>query len=236
MKKHYYQFVLVVIALFLPACTYAQKNPTIDEAIRMTKGGRFLDTNYKVTKPLSAVVFDGKPQKADKNNHKVTFEVINFGSDGNTVIITMDYGKDGVYSLSYSGKNLHVVPSYYEGKIGILAVLRGNHTDCASLAVAEGNWMLSLNGGKKTYAISSFKKGMTRAEVEDALSDIGLSQFKFTRNSGNLKVYSLFWLDMKKQWNFLGTDYKYQLRNDKRYGDFYFDAQGKLVKWILFFG
>ncbi len=239
MKEKLFKFAIFTIALFLCVTVFAQRDPTIDAAMKMTKGGRFLDTNYKVTKPLSCVIFNGDPTATDPSRHKVTFEIINFGNDGNTVICTLELGQDGIdagvgsnATFSWSGKNLHVLPGY-GGGAGMLAVLRGSK-DCAGLMVKDGKWGLMINTGSNTYTISDFKKGMTRAEVESVVGQLGMSQFKFTRNSGNLKVYSLFWLDQKKRYNYFGTDYHYEMRNDKKYGDFYFDAQGKLVKWLLF--
>ena len=239
MKEKLFKFAIFTIALFLCVTVFAQRDPTIDAAMKMTKGGKFLDANYKITKPLSGLIANGSGVAADPSKHKATFEIINFGNDGNTVILTLELGQDGIdagigssATFSWSGKNLHVLPGY-GGGAGMLAVLRGTK-DCGALIVKDGTWWASVNSGSNTYTIDDFKKGMTRAEVESVVGQLGMSQFKFTRNSGNLKVYSLFWLDMKKQYNFFGTDYKYQMRNDKKYGDFYFDAQGKLVKWLLF--
>jgi hypothetical protein len=230
--KNLIQSVLIMVALLLPMDVIAQRDATIDSAMKLTKGGKFLDANYKITKPLFALVANGDNVPADEAKHKVTFEVINFGTEGNTVLVTLDLGEDGSATYSWSGPNLHVVPGY-DGGSGMLAILRGS-TICGGVGVAKGKWMAMVNTGSNTYTISDFKKGMTRAEVESIVGQLGLSQFKFTRKNGNLNVYSLLWLDQKKQYNFFGTDYHYELRNDKKYGDFYFDAQGKLVKWLLF--
>ena len=233
-KKHFIKIMAIAVAMFVSANSFAQKDPTIEAAKKMTKGGQFLDANYKVTKPLFAVgsMAGGSPQPADETKHKVSFEIINFGTEGNTVLMTLDLGEDGSTTFSWSGPRLHVVPGYGDGA-GMLAVQRGA-TTCGALITSQGKWIAMINKGSDTYTISDFNKGMTRAQVETVVGKLGMSQFKFTRNSGNLKVYSLFWLDQKKQYNFLGTDYHYELRNDKKYGDFYFDAQGKLVKWLLF--
>ena len=224
--------MLIFVALLLPMSVIAQRDATIDSAMKLTKGGNYLDANYKVTKPLFALVANGNNVSADETKHKVTFEIINFGTEGNTVLLTLDLEKEGSQTYSWSGKNLHVLPGY-DGGTGSLAVLRGS-TICGALGVAQGKWLAMVNTGSNTYTISDFKKGMTRAEVEGVVSQLGLSQFKFSRKSGNLNVYSLLWLTEEKRWDFYGRDYKYQLRNDKKYGDFYFDAQGKLVKWLLF--
>ena len=103
------------------------------------------------------------------------------------------------------------------------------------LAYTEGKWVLFVNKDDGTGLIGTLKKGISRAQVEDEVKGLGLSKFKFTRKSGNLDVYTLFWLNQTKQWNAFGTDYHYALRNDKKYGDFYFNAQGKLVKWFMYF-
>lgn len=232
MKKKLFQSVLIVIALLMSTNTFAQRDATIDAAMKMTKGGKYLDANYKITKPLTAIVSNGNAIGTDASQHKVTFEIISFGNEGNTVIMKLDTGEAGTPTFSWSGKNLHVKPGY-GGGAGMLTVLRGS-TECGGLGVAQGKWMAVVNTGSNTYTIHEFEKGMTRAEVENVVCQLGLSQFKFTRNSGNLKVYSFFWLDQKKRYNFFGTDYHYEMRNDKKYGDFYFDAQGKLVKWLLF--
>ena len=230
MKKNLL-FLITTMMLLLPVSSFAQKDATIDQAIKLTKGSKFLEGNFKVTKPLFALTLNGKTLNADQSKHKVTLEVIDFGVEGNTVLMTLDLADQGKYTYTWSGNQVKLAPGYDNG-VGLLTVLRGN-TTCGIVGVKEGNWLAILLQGGKTYTISDFKKGMTRSEVEDLCSELGLSQFKFTRNSGKLKVYSLFWLDMQKRDRLFG-DYYYEMRNDKKYGDFYFDEQGKLVKWFLY--
>ena len=230
MKKLFFVLATAMMLLF-PVSSFAQKDATIDHAIKQTQGGKYIEGNYKVTKPLFALTLNGNTLNADPSKHKVTLEVINFGVEGNTVLMTLDLMDQGKYTYTWSGKQVKVAPGYDNG-VGLLTVLRGN-TTCGIMGVKEGNWLAILLQGGKTYTISDFNKGMTRSEVEDLCGELGLSQFKFTRNSGNLKVYSLFWLDMQKRDRLFG-DYYYEMRNDKKYGDFYFDAQGKLVKWFLY--
>ena len=76
MKEKLFKFVIFTIALFLCVTVFAQRDPTIDAAMKMTKGGRFLDTNYKVTKPLSGLITNGDPTAGDPSRHKVTFEIM----------------------------------------------------------------------------------------------------------------------------------------------------------------
>ena len=85
----------------------------------------------------------------------------------------------------------------------------------------------------KDGAVSSFSRGMLRSEVEKECSSLGLSKFKYTRDSGKYKVYCLYWLDMQKQYDIFG-DYHYNMRNDKKWGEFYFDSQDRLMKWFLY--
>ena len=159
MKKFFPQLVLVVITLMLPLNNYAQTDATIDNAMKMTKGGRFIDTNYKVTKPLFGAILNGKNFPLDESKCKVTFEIVNFGNEGNTVIITFDIGDGEVYSYSWSGTNLHVAPAYDSG-MGHLAVVRGNNTACGALSTMKGKWVVTINTGSDTYTISDIKKGI----------------------------------------------------------------------------
>ena len=181
MKKEFILSGLVLLALILPMCAFAQKDPTIDAAMKMTKGGRFLDANYKITKPLSGLIANGSGVAADPSKHKVTFEIINFGNNGNTVILTLELGQDGIdagigstTTYSWSGQNLHVVPGY-GGGAGMLAVLRGSK-DCGALIGSGGKWVASVNSGSNTYTINDFKKGMTRAEVESVVGQFYTQQ------------------------------------------------------------
>ena len=238
MKQHGYNFKFVLLALLLslPLNGFAQRNSTIDEAKKLTKGGNYIVGNYKVTKPLSRLhtIKDNTTLEGDPTKYKGTLEIINFGTAGNTVLLTLDLGAEGSSTFTWSGKNVNVKP-YYDSGVGILGVFRNGSTLCGGLTCYENKWMAMINTEETAYTISSFKRGMTRSEIEKVVTEIGLSQFKFTRKSGKLDVYSIFWLDQKKRYNFFGTDYKYVLTNDKNYGDFYFDSNGKLVKWFLYF-
>ena len=240
MTQYAYKHRLVLLALLLlslPLNGFAQGNSTIDEAKRLTKGGNYIVGNYKVTKPISAVVNlkDNSSHPADPTKHKATLEIINFGTAGNTVLLTLDLGADGITTATWSGKDVNVLPGYDDTGCGILAVLRNGSTICGSLSELDDKWMVVINPGGNAYTVSSFKKGMTRSEVENVVSQLGLSKFKFTRKSGNLDVYSVFWLDQKKRYNFFKFHERNRSKFDKNYGDFYFDSNGKLVKWFLYF-
>ena len=100
-----------------------------------------------------------------------------------------------------------------------------------ALAPMEGKWALLLMS--KDGLVSSFHKGMKRSEVQEICGQLGLSSFKETGKTAKYTICSLYWLDMQKQYDIFGN-YNYQMRNDKKYGDFYFDANGRLMKWFLF--
>ncbi len=212
------------------------RDADVDAAIKLSGKG-YLDRNYKLTKSLGGIILGTKsiPVNApDKATGKM--EVINFGGNGNTILLTLDVTENGKGSMtltySWSGKDVHLVPSY-EGGTPNFTVMRGR-TPCGGLFKTQGKWMANVQAEENMKTISNLKRGMTPAEVESVFSDLGGSQFKFTGNSGNLKVYSLLWLRNVKRYNPSHTDYKYALRNDEKYADFYFDAQDKLVKWLFY--
>jgi hypothetical protein len=240
--KHLLNTLFIALAMLTPVASVAQRS-IILEAQKHTKGGRTIVGAYKVATPLDAFVImqggtTGEPT-ATLDGTKATLEIIPFGTQGRTVTITLNIPKmerseeiDGT-TFSWSGK-VDVAPTIEGENSGFMITRRGN-TLCAMLAYTEGKWVLCVNKDDGTGLIGTLKKGISRAQVEDECKGLGLSKFKFTRKSGNLDVYSLFWLNQTKQWNAFGTNYHYALRNDKKYGDFYFNAQGKLVKWFMYF-
>ena len=240
MKQYVYKSMLVLLALLLlsqPLNGFAQGNSIIDKAKRLTEGGNFIVGNYKVTVPISGVATLNREisEQTDPTKNKATLELINFGTSGSTVLLTLDLEAGDNMTISWSGKDVKVMPVDDSRTGTALAVLRNGSTACGSLLYIDNKWVVVLNTAENAFTIKDLKRGMTRSEVENVFSELGLSQFKFTKKSGNLNVYSLLWLDQKKRYNFFGTDYKYELTNDKKYGDFYFDSNGKLVKWLLYF-
>ena len=225
--------------------TYSGKrDPTIEQAKKQAQGGDYIGGNFKVTKPVWGLLnlYNGSQQSSivTENKLSTTLEQMSFGSDGNTVLLTIYGEEDGqVVNQTYcwSGSSVKVTPNYDNQGVGHLAIVRGNQRVCGDFMVFldSNKWIAMIDTGSNRYTVSTFRKGMTRSEVENYIKqEFGLSQFKFTRNSGNLKVYSFYWLDQQKVYNFFRTDYHFELRNDKKFADFYFDAQGKLVKWFFF--
>ncbi|MCR5131468.1 MAG: hypothetical protein K6C10_08435 [Prevotella sp.] len=202
------------------------------QSIGVIDGVNIVGGNYRLEMPLDVIAVEGSPAPLDPSKNKMSLEIINFGEEGNTVLLHLnaqELNQDA--TLSYSGKNIMLGAGIDSGN-KMLVLLRGQ-TPCA---------VLMLNGSenkrigmllKTKGAVSNFSRGMLRAEVEKECSTLGLSQFKFTRDNGKYKVYSLYWLDMQKQYDIFG-DYHYNMRNDKKWGEFYFDSQDRLMKWILY--
>ncbi|MBO5632312.1 MAG: hypothetical protein J5965_24915 [Aeriscardovia sp.] len=202
------------------------------QSIGAIDGVNIVVGNYRLEMPIDIISVEGSQCQLDPSKNTMSLEIINFGEEGNTVLLHLNAQEiDQDATLSYSGKNIRLGAGIDSGN-KMIVLLRGQ-TPCA---------VLMLNGSenkrigmilKTKGAVSNFSRGMLRAEVEKECSTLGLSQFKFTRDSGKYKVYSLYWLDMQKQYDIFG-DYHYNMRNDKKWGEFYFDSQDRLMKWILY--
>lgn len=161
MKKTYILITLVMVLQSMCCTLMAQsgsgKDPIIDDAIRQTAGTNFLDKNYKMSKSLDKMKFgDSEVFAANPATDKVTLEVINFGRNGNTILMTVsfkDTSTGGMISRTYSwsGPNVHLVPPYDQG-IGMLTVMR-DAVLCGVVAKdTKGKWMSIVNtswGGTK---------------------------------------------------------------------------------------
>lgn len=208
-----------------------------------TQAQEYMDRDLTMTENITGVMLPTSNSKVDPKTDKATLRVINFGGEGNTIIITLDVKSVKEYDptinmeFAWSGKDLHLVKQNQNGGVAY-AIIRGSSTMCGALIkVPAGNgqyaWVAQI-GGANTRCISDIHLGMNRLAVESKCKELGLSQFKFVRNDGALKVYQLQWLDMKKKRDWFGPeDYHYEVTNDKAYGTFWFDANDKLVKWLL---
>lgn len=201
------------------------------ELKRLAAGGLFVDKNIKIKVPVSGIQLLGNNIYGDSKLSSVTLEVMNFGTDGNTVLFTLDTtdGEKALLTFSWSGKNVHVAPLQEQGAEGI-SIFRGNKT-LGGVAKTSGKWFGIVQNSEG--GMMEFYKGMTRAEVENVTKKLGLSQFKLSGNTNLYQIYSLYWVDMQKQYDIFG-DYHFNMRNDKKYGDFYFNSAGKLIKWIIY--
>lgn len=232
--------ITLVIGIGTPQVTNAQKKASgsgsdiFAEAKRLTKGGDYIDAAYKVTVPIIAIMNlkDNSVQSTEGTNAKATLEVVPFGQDGNTVLLSLNFGdKVPSATFSWSGRNVHMGPGS-DGGSDMLMTVRGS-TPCGGLARSQGKWIAVVNTLIDASTISDLKRGMSRSEVAQTVSQLSLSQFKLSRKVGNLDVYTLYWLREEDRYDYAKHKIVGVLKNDKRFGDFYFDSNGKLVKWII---
>ena len=141
---------------------------------------------------------------------------------------------------TWSGKNLHVIKKKEQGcDVYAISRVSRNPIPCAFLMEVQKDnskvWVVMIpTQDDNTRCVSDVHAGMTRLAVESKCKELGLSNFKFVRNDNKMKVYELQWIDMKKKQHWFGReDYYYELTNDKTYGSFWFDANDKLVKWLM---
>lgn len=215
-------------------CT--DKDDYINEAKKLSSGTidgvNIVGGRFHLELPLDFFNVEGTTAPLDPSKNSMSLEVIDFGNEGKTVLLHLNLSEAGQEAtLSWSGKNIMLAAGMDSGN-KIVTLLRGR-TPCAVLMTQKTEnkrlgMLLSKDG-----AVSSFSRGMLRSEVEKECSSLGLSKFKYTRDSGKYKVYCLYWLDMQKQYDIFG-DYHYNMRNDKKWGEFYFDSQDRLMKWFLY--
>ena len=218
----------------------------VSEAKKLTKGGDYIVQPYNVTVRGIGIanLADGSIKNLPKEIElNATLEVIPFGLEGNTILITINqkglpssYGIPPTLTFSWSGKSVYLKPEIFPDNNNApgLSIYR-NGQPCGGLlyrSYEPSGWYVLINTNLDVSGMTSgLNKGMTRTEVEKAFSDLG-GNLKFTRKSGKLDVYTYYWFGQRKRYNAFGTDYHYELHADQKYVDFYFDSQGKLVKWI----
>ena len=208
-------------------------NNIIPEAKKLTAGNEYIKGNFRIKVPISLVSFVGEMSATDPEKDFATLEVIDFGNLGNTILISIEIASADLYAtFSFSGENAYICPTTQGGNDMFAMVRKISQSGMVgALAPMEGKWALLLMS--KDGLVSSFHKGMKRSEVQEICGQLGLSSFKETGKTAKYTICSLYWLDMQKQYDIFGN-YNYQMRNDKKYGDFYFDANGRLMKWFLF--
>ena len=224
MKKN---LIMAIMALFFVTNLSAQE---------------YIDRNFVITKPFFALVL---LDETYPTSGTCKLEVVNFGEIGNTIIMTLDLPeakkelkelKKEIVEYAWTGKNVHLIKTSDERGV-MYSIIRGN-TICGILIKSENAEKQGVRepwiaGIKSTEGcISDLHAGMTRFAVEQKTKEVGLSRFEFVKNDGNMKVYTMKWLDMQKRYNWFGRSYS-SFTNDKNYGYFWFNANDKLVKWIF---
>lgn len=201
----------------------------------------YIDRNFKIDLPFEVLqISDESPARSKGVGH---IEVINFGTLGNTIILKFEcpeldkyYKESGQekphYYYSWSGKNVHLVKVVDSDGI-LYVILRGNKRG-AVLGSYDGVKLMQIVNEEGVGTINyDIHKGMSRAEVERFLGGLGM-KFQQTRNVGNLRIWTLKWFQLQDVYNIFGEVDHAELNNDRKYIDFYFDANDKLVKWIIY--
>lgn len=193
-----------------------------------------------ISLPTDALIINGEAVLCDR----MTWEIDDFGELGKTVRLIPTFSGETLQVLE-SRDALHALNFFVSGKVFLVrmkqgfdayAICRGSLNKpiiCAILATADGKTRCVINRTDETMVFNDFYKGMSKADVEECVSQIGTSRFVLMGTKDGLKCYSLKFLDMKKKHNIFG-DYHYEVNNNKDYCYFYFDANNKLVKWIQF--
>lgn len=231
MKKIISALVAIILALHV----HAQTQET------------YITTNLQIpAQPLQSCSFNGSAVTCDKAT--ASFKWICFNGGQRTAIISMDWpwfltqyqqGKPYVKKLnfSYSGKNLRLVKSLNKNGDLMYIIMRGK-TICGGIANVNDNgkkvWRAAVFFGGECYVIDDIYLGMNVDELKDLTSrTMKHSSVKFLYNEGTNKVYDLLWLGMRDTYKDLSGTQHAEVHATEPYGRFWFDANGKLVKWYL---
>lgn len=213
-------------------------------ALRLCNGENYVQGAFTCTVPLYGVNIFGNGAGIDPKKDKATIEVIPFGELGYTIILKADgptfdtlqkaTGHPLYYSFSGKNKRLQTISEADAQGFVVMSGAAG----LAGLVKVKQGWMMVLDNEMQNDGSGvinyDFHKGMTLAEVKAHTDEIGGAQFQKRGVQGNYTVYSLLWLDIKKQYDGFGrNNYHYNATNDKEYIRLYFDAKGKLAKWIM---
>lgn len=213
-------------------------------ALNLHAQNTFITTNFSIpTQKITACAFNGTPIECD--DASASFKWFCFDEGQRTAIISIDWptflsqyqvGKPHVKKLefSYTGKNLKLVKSV-EGSDVYYCIMRGN-TMCGVFANITKNgqkvWRAAINFGENYYLIDDVYLGMNLDELKEITSrDLKYSKMKFIGNDGGNKVYELTWLGERDKYVDLSGTTHSELHFDEPNGRFWFDAQGRLVKW-----
>lgn len=202
----------------------------------------YIDRNFKMDYHFDMLILENTPYRHGGTAH---IEVIDFGVKGKTIIAKFECPafeeeakkenidpKEVTY-LSWSGKDVHLAKAKVDGSNDFYMIMRGNAAN-----PVPGLVLMELPEEKKRVmsimqqsgAINGqLRKGISRAAVELYLREIPGS-LEQTGYAGNLRIWTRK-VPQMQQSRITGN---YSVNNNKRYADFYFDANDKLVKWFIY--
>lgn len=220
MKKN----ILMMLAMF--ACITMSAQQWVTGNLKLDS-----DKSFKVglKTPNQRDYLSCTPQEA-----RVTLEVMDFGSKGQTFylyehLIAADNMK---LHMSWSGSRYRMMKQVSgDTEVYLLADGRTGKQLLAYMNVkTDGKLVTMVNLLSNDGLLSDIYKGMTVTELNSAISSLGSmnAELKESHKEGNLTVHACKIANLRENLN--GT----VSATKKDYGHFYFDAQGKLVKWIIY--
>lgn len=219
-------FFTLFFALFLVVDVNAQQ---------LLSGDRVLTSEGM---EVIGMYLEEEPMKLDPKTDKLSLEVMDFGDKGTTFVVSYELNSlKGEIGESYKGTAFWSGRNYklmYQGEAGnkgyfvVDGVSRG-FVYASIYTKTDGKNALIAKFLNKSKMITGIYKGMTLAELTKATSGLHCKS-EFSHKSGNLDVYSFKIPSMKDVWN--GREYISKVTH-KEYGQFYFNAQGQLVKWLI---
>lgn len=207
----------------------------------------YIDRNFKMDYNFDMMIADNSGAPVSGTVH---IEVIDFGVKGKTIIAKYEcpaleeaFKKSNEDSqipisthMSWSGKDVHLMKSKADWAKGdVYMVMRGNAANVIpGLTIGElleqKKRVLMLHNMVQSGGINGeLRKGISRAAVELYLKEIP-GRLEQIGNAGNLRIWTRK-VPQMEQSKLTGN---YNVNNNKRYADFYFDANDKLVKWFIY--
>ena len=222
-KKIMKKTFLLMLALFATITASAQQ---------------FVTGNLQVSSKKAdfvGVKFPGNSEytRLDASQDVISLEVMSFGDKGQTFYLDVNVPSgESHMNISWSGSRYRIMKASQNGTDAYVMVdgRTNKQLFIYSIVSSNGKLVAMLDLKSNDGMISDIAKGMTVAEVKSKFTSLGIANadFKESHKAGNLTVYVCRIANLRDNWNGTASVTK------KDYGHFYFDAQGKLVKWIIY--
>lgn len=202
-----------------------------------TSAQQMITSDLEITKPMYFHQLNGSNFKLDPATHKGTLRVFVSGK-----YLTYEVELSGpVFEEANKANNKSGDKTYFTwtGSTDYMnaALLNGNTYLVADtqrrmdglFAEKEGNWMFLVTG-QLSNCITDIHTGCTVSDVKNGLKGLGqVTAFKETGVVGSLTEYTMYGAKLHDHPILDKTD----VRKDDPYAKFYFDKNGKLVKWFM---
>lgn len=206
---------------------------------------RVIDGNFKITKPIKILIFDGQSLPCTHETDKCTIEQIEFEDGTKTIILDASHymmentpnvieqkKKDKNFKpfyYSFSGRSLSLV--HEKSNDGEGYIIRKNGTDyqVGLVYIKQHNiWGYMFSMPKELNMVSYvLQKGLSLADAK-----IYCPGLEFKEKENDLYVYSVLQLTHEKDWDIESGEH-YDIVTQES-GKLYFNANDELVKWIIY--